>query len=51
MMFVQSARGISHNRIEDTKEEHVEMAVEAFGQLAEKTAKWILSISGRASTC
>ena len=30
MMFVQSLRGISHNKIEDTKEEHLEMAVEAF---------------------
>jgi N-carbamoyl-L-amino-acid hydrolase len=43
MMFVQSLRGISHNRIEDTKEEHLQMAVTAFGSLAEKTAKWILS--------
>ncbi len=42
MMFVQSLRGISHNRIEDTKEEHLEMAVAAFGSLAEKTAEWIL---------
>ncbi|MCU1337195.1 MAG: amidase, hydantoinase/carbamoylase family [Bryobacterales bacterium] len=43
MMFVQSLRGISHNKIEDTKEEHLEMAVQAFGKLAGKTAKWILS--------
>jgi beta-ureidopropionase / N-carbamoyl-L-amino-acid hydrolase len=42
MMFVQSLRGISHNKIEDTKEEHLEMSVEAFYKLAEKTAKWIL---------
>ena len=42
MMFVQSLRGISHNKIEDTKEEHLEMAVKAFGRLAEKTAQWIL---------
>jgi N-carbamoyl-L-amino-acid hydrolase len=34
-------RGISHNKIEDTKEEHLELAVRAFGVLAEKTAKWI----------
>ena len=27
MMFVQSLRGISHNKIEDTKEEHLELAV------------------------
>jgi beta-ureidopropionase / N-carbamoyl-L-amino-acid hydrolase len=43
MMFVQSLRGISHNKIEDSKEEHLEMAVQALGKLAEKTAQWILS--------
>ena len=43
MMFVQSLHGISHNKIEDTKEQHLEMAVQAFGKLAEKTAQWILS--------
>ena len=42
MMFVQSLRGISHNKIEDTKEDHLEMAVQAFGKLAEKTAQRIL---------
>jgi len=42
MMFVQSLRGISHNKIEDTKEEHLEMSVEALNKLAEKTAEWIL---------
>ena len=41
MMFVQSLRGISHNKIEDTKEEHLELAVEAFDRLARKTAQWI----------
>jgi N-carbamoyl-L-amino-acid hydrolase len=43
MMFVQSLRGISHNKIEDTKEEHLEMSVQALYRLAEKTAEWILS--------
>jgi N-carbamoyl-L-amino-acid hydrolase len=43
MMFVQSLRGISHNKIEDSKEEHLEMAVQAFGRLAENAAQWILS--------
>jgi N-carbamoyl-L-amino-acid hydrolase len=42
MMFVQSLHGISHNKIEDTREEHLEMCVTAFDQLAEKTMKWIL---------
>ena len=41
MMFVQSLRGISHNKIEDTKEEQLELAVEAFHRLARKTAQWI----------
>ena len=36
MMFVQSLHGISHNKIEDTNEEHIEMAVIAFDRLAEK---------------
>ena len=41
MMFVQSLRGISHNKIEDTREEHLELAVRAFANLAERTARWI----------
>ncbi len=36
MMFVQSLLGISHNKIEDTREEHVEAAVIAFDRLAQK---------------
>jgi len=41
MMFVQSLHGISHNKIEDTKEEHLEMAVTAFDKLAEKAMRWM----------
>ena len=41
MMFTQSLHGISHNKIEDTKEEHLAMSVEAFDKLAEKTMAWI----------
>jgi hydantoinase/carbamoylase family amidase len=41
MMFVQSLHGISHNKIEDTKEEHLEMAVTAFDKLADKAIHWI----------
>jgi N-carbamoyl-L-amino-acid hydrolase len=41
MMFVQSLHGISHNRIEDTREEHLEMAVSAFDKLADKAMHWI----------
>jgi N-carbamoyl-L-amino-acid hydrolase len=42
MIFVQSLGGISHNKIEDTKEEHLEMAVRALDRLATKAAGWIL---------
>jgi N-carbamoyl-L-amino-acid hydrolase len=41
MMFVQSLHGISHNKIEDTNEEHLEMCVTAFDKLAEKTMGWV----------
>jgi len=41
MMFVQSLYGISHNKIEDTKEEHLQLAIEAMDRLATKTAAWI----------
>jgi hydantoinase/carbamoylase family amidase len=43
MLFVQSLRGISHNKIEDTKEEHIAMSVEALDRLATKTMAWIAS--------
>lgn len=42
MMFVQSLHGISHNKIEDTREEHLELCVKAFDKLASKTMDWIL---------
>lgn len=40
MMFVQSLHGISHNKIEDTKKEHLELSVRAFDKLAEKVMSW-----------
>ena len=43
MMFVQSLRGISHNKIEDTREEHIDLAVRALDHLADKTVEWILA--------
>jgi len=43
MMFVQSLHGISHNKIEDTKEEHLEQSVIAYDKLAEKTISWLQS--------
>ncbi|MDQ7840314.1 MAG: M20 family metallo-hydrolase [bacterium] len=42
MLFVQSLRGISHNKIEDTRVEHLELAVQALDRLAAKTTAWIL---------
>src|ERR1700730_2583704 len=42
MMFVQSLNGISHNKIEDTKEEHLEMSVVALDKLASKTVNWLV---------
>jgi N-carbamoyl-L-amino-acid hydrolase len=43
MMFVQSLQGISHNKIEDTREEHLKVAIQAFDKLASKTIDWIQS--------
>jgi hydantoinase/carbamoylase family amidase len=43
MMFVQSLHGISHNKIEDTKEEHLAMCVTAFDKLVDKAIHWIAS--------
>jgi N-carbamoyl-L-amino-acid hydrolase len=37
MLFVQSLRGLSHTKLEDTKEEHLELAVRALDTLATKT--------------
>jgi beta-ureidopropionase / N-carbamoyl-L-amino-acid hydrolase len=34
MLFVQSLRGLSHTRLEDTKEEHLELSVQALDRLA-----------------
>lgn len=43
MMFVQSLHGISHNKIEDTKEEHIALSVRAMDRLAEKTMEWMVA--------
>jgi beta-ureidopropionase / N-carbamoyl-L-amino-acid hydrolase len=37
MVFVQSLRGLSHTKLEDTKEEHLVLAVQALDRLAAKT--------------
>jgi N-carbamoyl-L-amino-acid hydrolase len=41
MIFVQSLKGISHNKIEDTREDHLQLAITAFDKLASKTMDWI----------
>jgi N-carbamoyl-L-amino-acid hydrolase len=37
MLFVQSLRGLSHTKLEDTKPEHLELSVQALDRLAQKT--------------
>jgi beta-ureidopropionase / N-carbamoyl-L-amino-acid hydrolase len=36
MLFVQSLRGLSHTKLEDTKEEHIELSVKALDGLADR---------------
>jgi beta-ureidopropionase / N-carbamoyl-L-amino-acid hydrolase len=36
MLFVQSLRGLSHTKLEDTKPEHIELSVQALDRLASK---------------
>jgi N-carbamoyl-L-amino-acid hydrolase len=43
MLFVQSLRGLSHTKLEDTKPEHLELAVQALDRLATKTLAWAAS--------
>jgi N-carbamoyl-L-amino-acid hydrolase len=45
MMFVQSLRGLSHTKLEDTRPEHLELSVEALDRLAAKT---IAAVAGSA---
>ena len=37
MLFVQSLRGLSHTKLEDTRDEHLELAVAALDRLADST--------------
>jgi len=41
MLFVQSLRGLSHTKLEDTKPEHIELAVQALDRLASKAIDWV----------
>jgi N-carbamoyl-L-amino-acid hydrolase len=46
MMFVQSLRGLSHTKLEDTRREHLELAVTALDRLASRTIAWASSTNG-----
>ncbi len=41
MLFVQSLRGLSHTKLEDTKPEHLELSVQALDRLASRTISWV----------
>ena len=41
MLFVQSLRGLSHTKLEDTREEHIQLSVRALDRLATKTIERI----------
>jgi N-carbamoyl-L-amino-acid hydrolase len=45
MLFVQSLRGLSHTKLEDTKEEHLELSVQALDRLATKTIEQVAARS------
>jgi N-carbamoyl-L-amino-acid hydrolase len=44
MVFVQSLRGLSHTKLEDTKPEHLELSVQVLDRLAAKTIDRIASL-------
>ena len=41
MLFVQSLRGLSHTKLEDTREDHLELSVAALDNLAAKTLQHV----------
>ena len=47
MLFVQSLRGLSHTKLEDTKPEHLELSVQALDRLTSKTLDWLAAGGGR----
>ena len=46
MLFVQSLRGLSHTKLEDTKPDHLELSVEALDRLASQTIDRLAAASG-----
>jgi len=47
MLFVQSLRGLSHTKLEDSRPEHLELAVSALDRLTAKTIDWVAGGGGR----
>jgi beta-ureidopropionase / N-carbamoyl-L-amino-acid hydrolase len=43
MVFVQSLRGLSHTKLEDTKPEHLELSVQVLDKLASKTIERVVA--------
>lgn len=41
MIFVQSLRGLSHTKLEDTRHEHLELSVQALDRLTTRTIDWL----------
>jgi N-carbamoyl-L-amino-acid hydrolase len=44
MLFVQSLRGLSHTKLEDTKPEHLELSVQALDRLTSKAIAWVATL-------
>jgi N-carbamoyl-L-amino-acid hydrolase len=45
MVFVQSLRGLSHTKLEDTRPEHLELSVAALDRLASRTITYVAAAS------
>jgi hydantoinase/carbamoylase family amidase len=43
MLFVQSLRGLSHTKLEDTRREHLELSVQALDRLASRTMSSVVA--------
>ncbi|TML33065.1 MAG: Zn-dependent hydrolase [Actinobacteria bacterium] len=46
MLFVQSLRGLSHTKLEDTREEHLELSVQALDRLADEAIARVAGTAG-----
>src|SRR4051812_15196367 len=47
MLFVQSLRGLSHTKLEDTKPEHLELSVRGLDALTTRALEWVAGGGGR----